>query len=104
MSPSAPRATGAAGPMTPEPLRVRSLRRETTDTWTVSLDVSQRPGGFPFQPGQFNMLYVFGVGEVAISSSGDPGRPGELIHTVRTLGAEPGPQPEDAPEVRTQAR
>ncbi len=87
MSLSAPQAVGAAGPMTPEPLRVRSLRRETADTWTVSLDVSQRPGGFPFQPGQFNMLYVFGVGEVAISISGDPGRPGELIHTVRDVGA-----------------
>ncbi|MBN1205379.1 MAG: FAD/NAD(P)-binding protein [Myxococcaceae bacterium] len=87
MSPGAPLAAGAAGPMTPEPLRVRSLRRETADTWTVSLDVSRRPGGFPFQPGQFNMLYVFGVGEVAISISGDPGRPAELLHTVRTVGA-----------------
>jgi NAD(P)H-flavin reductase len=73
--------------MRPEPLRVRSLRQETADTWTFSLDVSRRPGGFPFQPGQFNMLYVFGVGEVAISISGDPGRPSELIHTVRTVGA-----------------
>lgn len=82
-----PQASGAAGSMTPEPLRVRSLRRETADTWTVSLDVSQRAGGFPFRAGQFNMLYVFGVGEVAISISGDPGQPGELRHTVRTVGA-----------------
>jgi NAD(P)H-flavin reductase len=83
-------STGAhptAGPMMPEPLRVRSLRRETADTFTVSLDVSERPGGFPFLPGQFNMLYAFGVGEVPISISGDPGRPGELIHTVRTVGS-----------------
>jgi NAD(P)H-flavin reductase len=87
MSLSASHATGVAGPMAPEPLRVRSLRRETADTWTVSLDLSQRKGGFPFQPGQFNMLYVFGVGEVAISISGDPGRPDELIHTVRDVGA-----------------
>jgi NAD(P)H-flavin reductase len=86
MNLTAPHTAGPAGPLTPEPLRVRSLRRETSDTWTLSLDVSQRAGGFPFQPGQFNMLYVFGVGEVAISISGDPGRPGELIHTVRTVG------------------
>jgi NAD(P)H-flavin reductase len=79
--------TGAAGPMLPEILRVRSFRRETADTWTVSLDASERPGGFPFQPGQFNMLYAFGVGEVPISISGDPARPGELVHTVRTVGA-----------------
>ncbi|WP_224246304.1 FAD/NAD(P)-binding protein [Hyalangium gracile] len=82
----APLSTFAAGPMTPEPLRVRSIRRETADTWTFSIDVSRRPGGFPFRPGQFNMLYAFGVGEVAISISGDPGRPGELLHTVRTVG------------------
>lgn len=80
-------ALPTAGPMRPEPLRVRSLRRETADTFTVSLDVSERPGGFPFLPGQFNMLYAFGVGEVPISISGDPGRPGELLHTVRTVGA-----------------
>lgn len=83
-------STGAlptAGPMSPEPLRVRSLRRETDDTFTVSLDVSERSGGFPFLPGQFNMLYAFGVGEVPISICGDPGRPGELLHTVRAVGA-----------------
>jgi NAD(P)H-flavin reductase len=77
---------GASGQLPPEPLRVRSLRQETKDTWTVALDVSGRTGGFPFLPGQFNMLYVFGVGEVPISISGDPGRPGQLIHTVRTVG------------------
>ncbi|MGZ3460210.1 MAG: FAD/NAD(P)-binding protein [Archangium sp.] len=87
MSTGALSAPRAAGPMLPEPLRVRSVRRETADTWTVSLDVSERSGGFPFLPGQFNMLYAFGVGEVAISISGDPGRPGELLHTVRSVGS-----------------
>lgn len=80
-------AAGSPGPMVPEPLRVRGFRRETADTWTVALDVSERPGGFPFLPGQFNMLYAFGVGEVPISICGDPGRPGELVHTFRTVGA-----------------
>jgi NAD(P)H-flavin reductase len=38
-------------------------------------------------PGQFTMLYAFGVGEVPISFSGDPadGRP--LVHTVRAVGS-----------------
>ena len=27
---------------------------------------------YRFEPGQFNMLYVFGAGEVPISISGDP--------------------------------
>jgi NAD(P)H-flavin reductase len=33
------------------------------------------------------MLYVFGVGEVPISISGDPGTPETLMHTVRAVGA-----------------
>jgi NAD(P)H-flavin reductase len=44
------------------------------------------PSGFAFAPGQFNMLYVHGVGEVAISISGDPAEPARLIHTVRAVG------------------
>jgi NAD(P)H-flavin reductase len=44
-------------------------------------------GIFPFAPGQFNMLYRFGVGEVPISISGDPTRPATLVHTVRAVGA-----------------
>ncbi len=40
----------------------------------------------PFSPGQFNMLYRFGLGEVAISICGDPSRPDEIVHTVRSAG------------------
>jgi NAD(P)H-flavin reductase len=32
------------------------------------------------------MVYVFGVGEVPISISGDPGHPNPLVHTVRAVG------------------
>lgn len=42
--------------------------------------------GYRFLPGQFNMLYLPGCGESAISLSGDPSRPGELIHTIRVVG------------------
>lgn len=73
-------------PMLPHPLRIRKIRRETKDTSTVYLDASTSDGGFRFAPGQFNMLYVFGAGEVAVSISGDPGAPGELVHTIRAVG------------------
>ncbi len=33
------------------------------------------------------MLYVFGVGEVPISISGDPAKPEVLVHTIRSVGA-----------------
>ena len=36
------------------------------------------------------MLYAFGVGEVAISISGDPAEPGRLIHTIRDVGVVTG--------------
>ena len=35
--------------------------------------------------GQFNMLYAFGIGEVPISTSGDPSE-AVLSHTLRAVG------------------
>lgn len=68
----------------PAPLRVTATRQETADTWTLDLAAPGRP---PFAPGQFSMLYAFGAGEVPISMSGDPRRPGVLTHTVRAVGS-----------------
>lgn len=44
------------------------------------------PGSYCFQPGQFNMLYLPGVGESAISMSGDSTSHVGWIHTVRVAG------------------
>ncbi len=77
----------AVHPMVPDLARITRVVREVEGVFTIHLDVSRRPGGFPFAPGQFNMLYVVGVGEVAISISGDPARPGDLVHTVRAVGS-----------------
>jgi NAD(P)H-flavin reductase len=79
-------ATGALDPMIPVPFRIRKTRRETHDTFTMELEPNGR-GAFPFVPGQFNMLYVYGVGEVPISISGDPTKPEQLVHTTRAVGA-----------------
>ncbi|HSL25648.1 MAG TPA: FAD/NAD(P)-binding protein [Acidimicrobiia bacterium] len=71
--------------MVPLRYRVSWKRRETADTYTFALDpVDGAP--MAYRPGQFNMLYAFGVGEVPISISGDPAA-GPLIHTVRSVGA-----------------
>ena len=72
--------------MTPLAYRVERKRRETAGTWTLDLE----PVGEaidPIRPGQFTMLYLFGVGEVPISSSGDPALDGRLVHTIRAAGA-----------------
>ena len=72
--------------MIPKSFRVERVRRETYDTFTIDMVPCDRAPSFSFAPGQFNMLYAFGVGEVPISISGDPGKPETLIHTVRAVG------------------
>lgn len=82
--------------MTPVPYRVVSRAPETADTWTLLLEPLESPV-MP-APGQFNMLYAFGVGEVPISTSAAPDPGGALVHTIRDVGpvshalvsAEPG--------------
>ena len=80
----APAAT-ASDAMRPRPFRVLEVGRETGDTFSLTLEP---PGGEPFRfaPGQFDMLYAFGLGEVPISISGDPARPERLVHTIRAVG------------------
>ena len=72
--------------MTDPPLtfRVAGREQETGDTWTLRLE----PAGdaVSFAPGQFAMLYAFGVGEAPISVSGI-GSDGAVVHTVRAVGA-----------------
>jgi NAD(P)H-flavin reductase len=71
--------------MHPVPCRIRSVERELDDTFTLDLEP---PGdGWSFAPGQFTMLYAFGVGEVPISISGDPGDPSRLVQTIRAAGS-----------------
>ena len=77
-------ATREIDPMVPQVARVVASRRELGDVWTLDIDAG--PRGFTFQPGQFNMLYAFGVGEAAISISGDPGKTERLVHTIRSVG------------------
>jgi NAD(P)H-flavin reductase len=84
---SAERAALAAEPMLPLPYRVAGRTTETHDCVTLRLEPA-RDSLPAFQPGQFTMLAVPGVGEVAISISGDPAsQDGTLTHTIRAAGA-----------------
>lgn len=76
----------ASDPLCPQPVPVRAVHHETADVFTLTLDVSAIPGGVTFAPGQFMMLYAFGVGEVPISISGDAREPAVLVHTIRAVG------------------
>ena len=72
--------------MLPRPFEVRARRPELTDSVTLEMAaVDGQP--LDFAPGQFTMLYVHGVGEIAISISGDPAESGALLQTIRSVGA-----------------
>lgn len=73
-------------PMLPRPFRIERVKQELSDTFTFTL-LPADDGGFAFQPGQFNMVSAFGVGEAPISISGDPDRPLPVVHTIRAVGA-----------------
>ncbi|MGD0777691.1 MAG: FAD/NAD(P)-binding protein [Candidatus Solibacter sp.] len=79
-------ATLPTNPMVSDPYRVGQVWKETSDTFTLALEPADGAACSRFSPGQFSMLYVFGVGELPISISGDPEEPGRLIYTVRSVG------------------
>jgi len=72
--------------LTPAPARVAAVEKETHDTFTLTLEPADGQPLAGFAPGQFSMLYVYGVGELPISISGDPNEAGRLLYTVRSVG------------------
>ena len=76
--------------MIPAVARVAATRREMADTWTLELEPAPGQDAWGYRPGQFNMLYAFGVGEVPISISGSARGGATLLHTVRAVGAVSG--------------
>lgn len=76
-------------PWVPHRAMIRRFCAEIPDVSTLDirlLDDAER-SRFDCQPGQFNMLYVPGVGEAAISVSGPGLEPGDWAHTIRRAGA-----------------
>ena len=73
-----------AGYAVPASYSVTGRRQETRDTATLTLRPDRQPIA-AHRPGQFTMLYAFGVGEVPISVSLAEGP--ELVQTIRAVGA-----------------
>lgn len=72
-------------PMMPRPYRITAVKQELSDTFTLAVEaVDGTPT--PFRPGQINMLYAFGIGEIPISISSSPAHPEQLHHTIRAVG------------------
>lgn len=62
--------------------------QESTDIFTLKLRFTdpQKQQEYSFVPGQFNMMYLFGVGEVPISIISDPDKSSYYSHTIRRVG------------------
>ena len=83
MSQAAPTPTRV--PMSAE---VVERQQESSDVFTLRIRLTdpQLRQQYTFQPGQFNMVYLHGVGEVAISIVSDREDHTLLNHTIRAVG------------------
>ena len=79
--------TAVHDPMMTHPVGIRRIIWENDDTFTLTLDMNSWAEPFEFHPGQFNMVYVYGMGEAAISISSDPARTGTIDHTIHRVGS-----------------
>ncbi len=81
-------ADPAMDPWRPRPFVVTGVRRDTADTVTLDLDGGRRRRHWTFAPGQFTMLYAFGVGRGADLDQRRPGAagPARAHHPRRRRG------------------
>jgi NAD(P)H-flavin reductase len=73
-------------PLVPQLFDITDFRCDTHDIFTLTLK-PQNKSNFLFSPGQFNMLYAFGIGESAISISSSPLNHENITHTIRVVGS-----------------
>ena len=64
----------------------RTQESPTIFTLRLRLSDAAAQAAYRFAPGQFNMLYLYGVGEVPISIMSDPEERDGIGHTIRALG------------------
>jgi len=77
-----------ASPWVPHAARILAIRDEVEAVRTLELEFTDArvANRFRFLPGQFHMLYLPGIGESAISFSGDPRDTARFVHTIRAVG------------------
>lgn len=75
-------------PQLPHEAQIVGRVQESPSVFTLRLRFTDaaRHAAFRFEPGQFNMLYLHGVGEVAISIVSDPQDEHLFDHTIRVVG------------------
>lgn len=87
---TAPLPTGQAAiaPWMTHTVTISAIRDEMDGvaTYDLSFQDETARAAYRFAPGQFNMLYLPGAGEIAISISDDPMRTNRWAHTIRVAG------------------
>lgn len=74
-------------PYLPHPARIIARTQESPTIFTLKTQfIEDQHRNVTFHPGQFNMVYLYGVGEIAISISSDPAQNDYLSHTIRAVG------------------
>ena len=75
-------------PYEPQEAIILDRIQEASNLFTLRLNFTdpEIQNAYEFEPGQFNMLYLYGVGEVAISIVSDPECSHIIDHTVRVVG------------------
>jgi NAD(P)H-flavin reductase len=75
-------------PHPPQLARIVERVQESDDIFTLRLRFNDAAvqDSYRFQPGQFNMVYLPGAGEVPISLSSDPEERTNFAHTIRAVG------------------
>jgi len=77
-----------SNPYQPHEVVILERIQESADLFTLRLKFTDPDiqDNYVFEPGQFNMLYLYGVGEIAISIVSDPEDSHIIDHTIRVLG------------------
>jgi NAD(P)H-flavin reductase len=77
-----------ANPLLPIDAEVITVTQESPTIFTLKIRFSdcECHRTFVFHPGQFNMVYLYGVGEIAISIVSDPDEKDSISHTIRAVG------------------
>ncbi len=80
--------TPDAGPMRTHPARIIAIKEEAyaIATYEIEFEDPALKEAYQFKAGQFNMLYLPGIGEAPISMSSDPATPQVIGHTIRYAG------------------
>ncbi|MDN5292727.1 MAG: hypothetical protein PWQ31_32 [Eubacteriales bacterium] len=82
------KVTPEKSPWEPQKAVIKAIKPQTKDTttYTFSFVDPKVQEAYTFEPGVFNMISIFGIGEAPISISSSPDVKDSFDHTIRAVG------------------